>query len=70
MNSSTKRVNTFGLSLLKDNLYHIGEQNLRKIHNNKAVHTWNLGITAGLEDSQNITPQHPQHLHRLGSVCT
>ena len=27
----------------------------------KAVHTQNLGIPAGLEDSENITPQHPQH---------
>ena len=35
----------------------------------KPVHTQNLGISAGLDNSKNITPQHPQHLFRLGSVC-
>ena len=35
----------------------------------KPVHTQNLGIPAGLDNSENITPQHPQHLYRFGSEC-
>ena len=35
----------------------------------KPAHTQNLGIPAGLDNSENITPQHPQQLFRLGSIC-
>ena len=31
----------------------------------KAVHTRNLGIPAGLDNSENITPWHPWHLYTL-----